>query len=124
MMSIGDEPEIRNAIITAAGISCGDNDRGTLGAWLTLDYGGMGQCFGGWVLYLPKSYDHHSVMSVAGHFIFRCMEIAGVDDWSKMKGRTIRVKADWNKVRAIGHIIKDDWFDPQADFDSVKKGGA
>lgn len=106
--------EIKNAIITAADIT--DSDRGLLDCWLTLDYGGAGQGFGGWALYLPKSYTHHKLLSVAGHHIWRCMEIAGVTKWSQMKGKTIRVKSEHSKVHAIGHIIKDDWYDPAADF--------
>lgn len=110
--------EVRNAIIESADIT--DSDRGLLDCWLHLDYGGSGQGFGGWALYLPKSYAHHELKSVAGHFIWRCMEIAGVSNWSQMKGRTIRVKCEHNKISAIGHIVKDDWFDPSADFAKVK----
>lgn len=108
--------ETKNAVIS--GVTLEKGDRGFLQAFLTLDYGGSGQGFGGYVLYLPKSYAHHDLKSVAGHFIFRCMEIADVDDWSRMEGKTIRVKADRMKVHAIGHIIKDDWFDPSKDFAS------
>ncbi|MCK8211874.1 hypothetical protein LW979_17710, partial [Erwinia amylovora] len=82
----------------------------------TLDYGGSGQGFGGYVLYLPKSYSHHELKSVAGHFIFRLLEVAGVDSCDKLKGRTIRVKCEHSKVHAIGHIVRDDWFNPSEDF--------
>lgn len=112
-----DEINIKNAIITGARIDAGD--RGLLTAWLDLDYGGSGQCFGGWALYLPKSYSHHRLESVAGHFIFRCMEIAGVGEWSQMFGKTIRVRADHGRVHAIGHIVKPDWFDPKKDFEKA-----
>lgn len=90
------EPEIRNAVIESAVIN--DADRGMLTAWLHLDYGGSGQGFGGFALYLPKSYSHHAINSVAGHFIWRCMEIAGVDSWDKLKGKTIRVKFTHDRV--------------------------
>lgn len=108
------ETEIKNAIISSVSIDTGD--RGLLTAWLYLDYGGSGQGFGGYALYLPKSYSHHALESVAGHFIFRCMEIAGVEKWEDMKGKTIRVKSSHSKVEAIGHIVKNDWFNPSEDF--------
>jgi hypothetical protein len=106
--------EIKNAIIESARIT--SDDRNLLSAWLLLDYGGSGQGFGGYSLYLPKSYTHHKLESVAGHFIFRCMGIAGVTEWDQLVGKTIRVKADMSRIESIGHIVKDDWFNPGADF--------
>ena len=106
--------EIKNAIITSATLDTGD--RGLLTSWIYLDYGGSGQGFGGFALYLPKSYRHHQLLSHAGHWIFRVMQIAGVEKWDQLKGKTIRVKACHDKVEAIGHIVKDDWFCPSEDF--------
>lgn len=111
--------EIKNAIINSASITTGD--RGFLDCWLDLDYGGCGQGFGGFALYLPKSFSHHKIMSVAGHHIFRIMEIAGVEKWDQLKGKSIRVDASWGSVKGIGHIIKDDWFYPHADFEVAKR---
>ena len=111
------EIEVKNAIIERATLS--NDDRGFLTVWLHLTYGGTGQGFGGYALYLPKSFDHHKIESLAGHFINRCMDIAGVTDWSKLSGQSIRVRASHVGVEAIGHIINDDWFCPKDDFSKM-----
>lgn len=111
--------DIKNAIIKSAEIT--NDDHGLLTAWLMLDYGGSGQGFGGAALYLPKSFKNHSIdCGYAGHWIWRVMEIAEVSKWSDLKGKTIRVQSDKSglggSIEAIGHIIKDDWFNPSIDF--------
>ncbi|MFZ2982024.1 MAG: hypothetical protein WA085_13410 [Sphingobium sp.] len=106
--------EVKNAVIESARIT--SDDHGLLSAWLMLDYGGSGQGFGGYALYLPKSFTHHKKESVAGHFIWRVMEIAGVAEWDKLKGKTIRVRGNHSGIEAIGNIVKDDWFCPRKDF--------
>jgi hypothetical protein len=113
--------EEKNAVITKASIT--NSDHGVLSAWLYLDYGGAGQGFGGYVLYLPKSYKHHddSNLDCTGIFIWRCLQIAGVEEWSQLQGKTIRVRADHGGVEAIGHIIKDDWFYPSKEFTEENK---
>jgi hypothetical protein len=113
--------EIKNAIITSADIRA--DDHGLLSAWLNLDYGGSGQGFGGFCLYLPKSFKHHASSlkaNYAGHFIWRAMEIAGVERWSDLPGKTVRVRQEHIKAHAIGHIVKDDWFCPSEDFERMK----
>ena len=110
---------INNAVITSAEIS--NDDHGLLSSWLMLDYGGSGQGFGGYALYLPKDFSHHKKdASYAGHFIWRVMEIADVSKWSQLKGKTIRVQLDSDglggKIEAIGHIVKNNFFNPSKEF--------
>jgi hypothetical protein len=106
---------VKNAIIESARIHV--EDHGSLTVWLMLDYGGIGQGFGGYALYLPKSFKYHSRMSNAGHFIWRVLEVAGVTDWKDLVGKTIRVKSSHCGISEIGHIVKDDWFNPRKDFE-------
>lgn len=109
----------KNAVIESASIT--NDDHGLLSAWLYLKYGAGGQGFGGYALYLPDSFSHHANQpNFAGHFIWRVMEIAEVSRWEKLAGKTIRVRAEHNRVHAIGHIVKDDWFDPAKDFDAMR----
>ncbi len=106
--------EIKNALIREAKITCAD---GFLTVCLDLDYDGSGQSFGGYVLYKAnKGRPTCSDFQYTGWWLERCMQIAGVYDWKNMKGKAIRVKADYAKVHGIGHIIKDDWFFPGQDF--------
>lgn len=111
--------EVKNAIIED--VSLTTSERGLLTSYIHLDYGDLGhQGFGGYALYLPKSFkDHSNPGNFAGHFIFRSMEIAGVDNWKDMIGKTVRVKSDFSKVHAIGHIVKDDWFYPSEEFEKM-----
>ena len=113
-----DELEIKNAVIESAVIS--NDDRGFLDCWLYLNYGGMSQGFGGYALYLPKSFSHHNILSIAGHHIHRCMEIAEVGKFHELKGKTIRVRVENGMIAAIGHIVKDDWYCPKVDFANCK----
>jgi len=114
-----DDYELKNALIKKASII--NDDHGLLTAYLYLDYGGTSQGFGGYTLYLPKGSIRHEMMSHAGHFIWRVMEIAGVEEWAELPGKTIRVLSNHCKVKAIGHIIKEDWFEPGRDFDRANK---
>jgi len=97
-----------NVVIKDAQITSYD---GMLTAWLRLDYGDSSRGFGGFVLYMP--YDRQSC---AGHFIWRVMEIAGVDEWDHLPGKAIRARADEARVYEIGHIFKDDWFRPMKEL--------
>jgi hypothetical protein len=100
-----------------------------LSVWLTLDYGGAVQGFGGFVLggvADAKAGEHANQPNLAAEFIVRCLEIGGVDQFSKLVGRNIRVNRNYagfnTTIVAIGHITKDIWFNPTETFKSWKAG--
>ena len=112
---------VKNAIIESAKIS--NDDHGMLSAWLFLDYGDSGQGFGGFALYLPDSFTHHrGQANYAGHFIWQVLKVADVTEWASLPGKSIRVRkfSEWDTIRAIGHIVRDIWFDPSAEFSALK----
>ncbi len=112
--------ETKNAIIESVKLTT--EDLGCLSAWVYLDYGGSGQGFGGYSLYLPKSFAHSTNQkNYAGHFIYRVLEIAGVMNWENVKGKTIRVKSNDCGVEEIGHIVRNDWFNPKKEFEELNK---
>lgn len=114
--------EIKNAIIESTSIST--DDHGILTAWLNLDYGDSGQGFGGYVLYKPGSLLKGKIEAqYTGHFIDRCMQIAGVSKWEDMRGKPIRVRCGGlgEMIKSIGHILHDDWFNPSEDFKTAER---
>lgn len=113
--------EIKNALISSAKF---DTERG-LSCWIMLDYGDCSvQRFGGYMIYIPKKWAGHTKQwNYAGHFIYRVLQIAGVDDWNKLVGKSVKAKVDNGLVVALGHIIKDDWFEPRVDFAEFKTTG-
>ncbi len=95
--------KIKNAIIES--VSLGFEGHGILSSNITLDYGGSGQGFGGYAF--GGEYTDYWVRGV--------LEALEVEEWSKLKGTSIRVKIDGDgefdgRIIAIGHIIKDKWF--------------
>lgn len=81
--------------------------------------GGSYQQFGHYALYLPEHYDNHELKTIAGDFIFNCLEVAGVNDFDKLVGKAIRVKRNDLSIKAIGHITEDLWFCPSEIYAEV-----
>lgn len=109
---------MKNAIIESVSLKI---ERGfVLSSYVHINDGDFNQGFGGYGLYLTASAKYHDKKSYAGHWIGRVLQMAGVDDWEELKGRSIRIKREdesFNaKIIAIGHIIKDEWFCPQEEF--------
>jgi hypothetical protein len=108
--------EIKNAIIT--GTILGKEDHGIFSTvYLYLDYGSSGQGFCGYSLNTPNGEEDTHIGTAWGmEFILRIMDVLEVTSWEKLPGTHCRVKAEHSKVHAIGHILKNKWFDPKVDL--------
>lgn len=103
--------ELRNATIKSASISTEDHN--CLMVWLTLDYGDSQQGFGGYALYAPKIKDK------TGQYLWRLMQIAGVSRWENIVGKPVRVRATNSGIEAIGHFLREDWFEPAKELEDA-----
>lgn len=85
----------------------GWEDHGIFTAILGLDYGGSGQSVGMYSLSYRPNKEQVGAPGGIDH-IMRIMEACGVDQWEKIKGRTIyaiRENDGWNaKVVGIGPL--------------------
>lgn len=108
--------EIRNAVVDRVSVTI---ERGFLTMDLYLNFGDGGQAFGGYVLHVDDL--DVSQANFCGLFLYRCMRVAGVDKLNDITGKAIRVLgARDGKIEAIGHIIKEDWFNPTFEFDKIR----
>lgn len=71
-------------------VSLGYEDHGILTCWLHLSYGTGGQGAGGYALdEFDEATRERRGTAYGCEFIIRLMRACGVEEWSKMKGRTV-----------------------------------
>lgn len=104
--------EIKNAQIKSFELTM--RDHGCLTLKMTLDGGGWGCCYGGYVLghgYLDAKEFDGSAKGIES--IMRIMDVIGVESTDDIVGKYVRVKTEgWgSSVKIIGNILKDKWFD-------------
>lgn len=103
-----------------------------LDCWLTLEFDGSGQGFGGYVLG-GNPFDttaacarHHEQRNLAADFIGGVMAVADVEKFSHLVGKVIRVRREtsFGTIEAIGHAFKDRWYEPKVRMEVLAKAGA
>jgi hypothetical protein len=102
----------KNAIIESTKLGF---DRGFFNFWLTLDYGGSGQSFGGYTLdEYSKETNEREGHAFGTDCLIQILKTVDVESWEQLKGKNIRaILSDDTfsaKILGIGHIIKDKWF--------------
>lgn len=105
--------DIQNATIESTML--GVEDHGIFTYSIGLNYGGSGQTFGGYGL---DSYDKATKRRVGTAYgleaIARLLRVVGVSKWEDLKGKPVRVVADYSKVYKLGNYLKDEWLDLHA----------
>ena len=93
-------PEELNAKITS--VILGPEDHGIFTAFVYLDLeDGTSQGFGGYDL-------RHK--DAAFKFMAGVMRVAHVEEWQKLPGCAIRARREDCLIRAVGDLLKPDWF--------------
>jgi hypothetical protein len=98
---------IKNAKITHTFL--GVEDHGIFTFQLRLKYGDDSvQSAGGWTL---DTYNGETRVGTAEGMdkIMRLLETLEADSWESLKGKDVRVDAGYDKVVAIGHLMKEKW---------------
>lgn len=96
------DSKIQNARIEDTKL--GFEDRGILTCMIYLDYGDGGhQGFGGYAL--GKEYTDKWLRGL--------LKVIGVDNWEDLKGKHVRARIVGGKIIELGHLLKDEWFDPK-----------
>lgn len=108
---------IENAIIEQADIFVESSGVLTLRLKLRSNAGISG--FGGYGLY-AESRSTGDV--TAGKFFTRLLNIANAESWRQLVGKAIRIKRSDEYVFEIGHIVKEDWFCPDAECSFAGNG--
>lgn len=118
---------IQNALITRIDLSMADH--GCLVLELTLEGGGWGVVFGGEVIgkgYVGANDDFWEGYESGIEYIMRIMDIAKCERLNDLKDKYVRVatKGWGSRVKIIGNILYDHWFDAESFFaDKTQKEG-
>lgn len=74
-------------------------DKGIMTFMLTLDFGGATQGFG-----------NYSLTNTPCGKIKQLLNVLQVPNWESLKGTLVRTQSEGSQIVALGHIVKDQWF--------------
>lgn len=100
----------------------GYEDHGIMTAMLHLDYGGSSQGFGGYALDVYNG-KKRVASRACGVFVAGVLLVTESSSWEKLAGKIVRVVRDVGAgggIIAIGHPLKDLWFNARAEFQVLK----
>ena len=115
--------KVENGKITDVELSM--RDHGCMTLFIAVEGCGIGFNYGGYCIgkgYLGADDKYFSGSASGMESIIRIMDIVGVDNFTKLKGRYLRfARNGFSKpVKIIGNIINDRWFDIETFFDDKR----
>ena len=117
------EKKIENVIIE--GVMLGFEDHNIMTCMVYVKGDDRNQGFGGYFLDRYDTQLKRRVGRAYGmEWLMRLMNAVGVRSFNELKGMYVRIEADYYKIYRIGHIVKDQWFDPDdlKDFKELEEG--
>jgi hypothetical protein len=104
--------QVQNAIISGTQLGVHHTDHGILSFYISLEYDGAGQGFGGLVLDDAnpeyKNGDHSAPTTLGSGLLLGIDNLFGCD-WEHLKGKSCRVYGNHNGIKALGHYLSDKW---------------
>lgn len=87
----------------------GIEDHGIFSSMVTIEIPGGGCGFGGY------SFGTKATKSAwTNAYILGLLAAVGVDSWEKLRGQLVRIEIHGMRIKRIGHIMENRWFDPKA----------
>jgi hypothetical protein len=98
-------------------------ERGSLTCYLFIDHEEGNQAFGGWSFGSRRIYDpKDEVGNFGSWFITRLLTTFKVNAWEDLINTPIRISIENEKIISVGNYYKDEWFEPAAEIENLKKG--
>lgn len=103
---------VENALVGSTML--GEEDHGIFTCSLNIRGEGWGQGFGGYSLDQYDKEKKRRIGTAYGlEFIKRILKTLEIETWEKLPGTPCRIfRAENGLITKIGHLIKDNWFDP------------
>ena len=106
------EKRIENVVIE--GVMLGFEDHNIMTCMVHVKGNERNQGFGGYPLGKYDKLLERQVGTAYGmEWLMRLMNAIGAREFKEMKGMYVRIEADEYKIFQIGHIVKEQWFNPE-----------
>ena len=106
------EKRIENVVIE--GVMLGFEDHNIMTCMVHVKGDMLNQGFGGYALdTYDKQFKRRVGTAYGMEWLIRLMNTVGAREFKELKGMYVRIEADEYHIYQIGHIVKEQWFNPE-----------